>query len=194
VVRLLALLVAIAAVALGLPGVAPATVLVTPEGSGIDGALQRCADRNPLAGVPIVTIDTTYVGLADRDGYAWPGTYVVSLSTAADCATLLHELGHEFDYHVLTDYDRVFVMRTLGLHGDWRQPVNSPHEQFAELYMMAATHRTWQTENIAIGYGLADSMARNDRGKFAVLRSWLVNYDRFIRDQTGRPVGFKPRR
>jgi hypothetical protein len=57
---------------------------------------------------------------------------------------LYHELGHRFDYRMPTRV-RTQFMRLMGFDGEWRNPPNSPHEQFAEAYAICARGR-WPSE------------------------------------------------
>lgn len=177
---------ALAALTLAAPASAHVQ-LTTPAGAPAGGTAQACANRVQTATVATVTLSTDNPYAIARQAYAIPGTIFMPTEWAslADCGDLWHELGHQFDYARLTDYDRDRIMRALHLHGAWRQPVNSPHEQFAEVYRIAATHATLP-QDVSMAYGLHVSP-----NTFAMLRSWLVNYDRAVRDEQGRPTALR---
>lgn len=50
-----------------------------------------------------------------------------------------HEMGHVYDWSMLTDADREVLTRRFGLTGLWVQDVwDSPHEHFARVYAACA--------------------------------------------------------
>lgn len=51
---------------------------------------------------------------------------------------LLHELGHQFDFQVLTDYQRDKFRWLVGSDNAWAEDPDSPAEQFAEAYSICA--------------------------------------------------------
>lgn len=171
---------------------ASATLLVRPDGTAVSGNLQRCANTNPLPSVPTVVVDTTNPYDQNEAAYTVPGTIYIDPAQAT-CGDLRHELGHQFDYAYLTDATRSYIMRALGLHGDWRQPANSPHEQFAELYRMASEHRS--VRGISLNGGPLRTQGGYDLTPtpytFRVLRMWLVNWDRIVRSSDGQPIAFR---
>lgn len=54
--------------------------------------------------------------------------------------TLYHELGHVFDYTVMTDAARGEFGRIVHDTRPWRSAKNSPHEKFAQAYAACAMH------------------------------------------------------
>ncbi len=55
--------------------------------------------------------------------------------------TFLHEVGHIFDYRVMTERARDAFRALVGDPRPWRSEVDSSHERFAEAYMFCARHR-----------------------------------------------------
>lgn len=49
-----------------------------------------------------------------------------------------HETGHQFDYTRLDDGERKRFRRAIRDDRPWHSSPNSPHEQFAEAYMVCA--------------------------------------------------------
>lgn len=50
----------------------------------------------------------------------------------------LHELGHSFDYLVMTEWARARFLKIIRDSPPWHAPANSPHEQFAEAWAFCA--------------------------------------------------------
>ena len=77
---------------------------------------------------------------------------------------LYHEMGHLYDYFVLTEATR---QRFLSLRQDrrpWRSAPNSPHEQFAEAYAFCATGRApLFAGRVLGGYGYTPSLRAHKR-------------------------------
>lgn len=67
----------------------------------------------------------------------------------------LHEVGHHFDYQVMTDGDRDYFRGLIGDSRPWRADGgNSPHEVFAEAWRACAQYRTRPPAQIGgWGYG-----------------------------------------
>lgn len=65
-----------------------------------------------------------------------PSDKTVYFVGALDRTMRGHELGHAFDFQVLTDGDRTYFMRVMGLHGPWNNPGADPNpiEAFADWY------------------------------------------------------------
>lgn len=55
---------------------------------------------------------------------------------------LSHELGHRFDYRVMTDRARDAFRALVGDPRPWRTSPNSPHEKFAEAYGLCLRRRS----------------------------------------------------
>jgi hypothetical protein len=72
-----------------------------------------------------------------------------------DRLTLYHELGHVFDYVTLGDDTRSAFRSIVHDRRAWRSAPNSPHEQFAEAYSLAARFgRRWRrARRYRGGYG-----------------------------------------
>jgi hypothetical protein len=51
---------------------------------------------------------------------------------------ILHEIGHLYDRTAMPEWAREEFLRIMGEARAWRTPPNSPHEQIAEAYLMAA--------------------------------------------------------
>jgi hypothetical protein len=133
----------VALVLLALLAVAPAAHAVTIVGS--DGGplfdpFQRWADRSAMptpTGKVTVLLHTDACGDAAACTTSLPPT--IWFGKDADRGDFLHELGHQFDYSVMTDAARGSFMRILGLTGAWRSSGPNPtHERFAEAYRMCA--------------------------------------------------------
>jgi hypothetical protein len=69
----------------------------------------------------------------------WPGGPIYLDPEWGDTSTLLHELGHQFDYQAMHDPQRDAFRRLTEDSRPWRTSPNSPHEQFAEAYQLCAT-------------------------------------------------------
>jgi hypothetical protein len=65
-----------------------------------------------------------------------PSTHDIYLSSHWNRRDLYHELGHQFDYWLLTPEDRMSFQTIMGDHRDWQSTPNSPHEQFAEAFAL----------------------------------------------------------
>lgn len=66
--------------------------------------------------------------------------------------TLTHELGHRFDYRVMTARSRAAFKRMIGDRRPWRSAPNSPHEKFAEAYGLCARRQAIRRA-LSLGYG-----------------------------------------
>lgn len=93
-----------------------------------------------LAHSHLPTPDIT-IRVEDRDCYeyggsscAWRETSTMYLSPEDNRKAFFHELGHFFDYSVMTDAARQRFLRLRGDEREWVSPPNSPHEQFASVY------------------------------------------------------------
>jgi hypothetical protein len=132
-----------ALVAVALLAAAPAAHAITVVGT--DGApafdpFQRWADRSAMPTPPgkvTIDLDTTTCDGAVACTTSLPPT--IWFGPLADRGDFLHELGHQFDYYVMTDASRASFMRIAGVRGPWRTDgANPPHERFAEAYRMCA--------------------------------------------------------
>lgn len=68
---------------------------------------------------------------------------VVYVAETGDRETLQHELGHDFDERYLTDDDRRWLARKVGLHRHpWRRAPGqeSSSERFADVYAACTMH------------------------------------------------------
>ena len=99
------------------------------------------SDQRPCSGAP----STVYWNPAWPDPAAWE-----------------HELGHLFDYQVLTDADRAAFQRIVGVTGAWRPGTGAagPAEYFAVAYSQCALHRTVRRSN-TLGYGYRTTPRRH---------------------------------
>lgn len=80
-----------------------------------------------------------------------------------------HELGHQFDYFVMTDEARERFLAIMRDDRAWRSTPESPHERFAEAWRLcAATRRLPQYYNAAYGLKLTP---RQFRRLCALIRS-----------------------
>lgn len=177
--RRLLLIIALALVA---PAAASAhTTLVTPDGQPIGGRWQQWVDRS-LVPTPDATLVVSFTNPSDssRAAYFTPdeskSTLYVPDPAKITRHMLLHELGHFYDYSLLTDTGRAAIMRFVlaGLR-EWRQPGgDSAHEQFAEAFAFAATYRRWRDDGHgeSMSYGLDQVMTAR---RFRLLTVWLTN-------------------
>lgn len=78
--------------------------------------------------------------LGDVEGCAGPGWIALR---SHDANALAHELGHVFDFDVLTDQDRAEFQAIVGNARPWVDTADyweSPNEQFAEAYRDCAVY------------------------------------------------------
>jgi hypothetical protein len=133
-----------AAIAAALVAAAPAHAvnLATPDGQAIP-FYQRWVDA---AKVPTpdatVVIRPTGCPFGEEPACTWPlgpihfdhaGVAWSSDHPAEVRGTLLHELGHQYDY-LMPERARARFARIMRDARPWRTSPNSPHEQFAEAY------------------------------------------------------------
>lgn len=124
---------------LALCGQAQASTTISPD-SGTTYPYQRWVDE---ARVPTPDVTLTVVEA--------PCPYEQATGCTRDDAStiwlnpvlghrheFLHELGHQFDYHVMTDEARAQFLAIRHDTRAWRSPPDSPHEQFAEAYALCA--------------------------------------------------------
>ncbi len=141
---------------LGAVAGAEAAVLVRPDGAPVGGAWQTWVDRSkvPTAPGPVLfafdhcprAVGGCYWGYPDWDGR--PREVRISpLLTSGNGwrrEALLHELGHDFDAHVMTGAARrrfMVIMRYPT--APWRGPhgeVQPPIERFADAYSECAIY------------------------------------------------------
>lgn len=129
------------------------------------GATKVVGDSDRLAQIErwidhsrVPTPDGT-ITVEDRDCYefggsscAWRETATIYLDPEDNRAVFMHELGHFFDYWVMTDAARRQVLRLAGDTREWISPPNSPHERFAEKYAYLATHGRRHMGKPRLGY------------------------------------------
>jgi hypothetical protein len=112
------------------------------------GAASPALANGQPPGLPAPPQVTVVVGTPP--GWTGPFTAASADSTVwraprVDRFTFQHELGHVFDYELLTDADRAYFTRLMRLHGDWTQAGSwqlgqwqgggrSPDEWFADWY------------------------------------------------------------
>lgn len=112
------------------------------------------------------------VSLDARGGRAFVriGEAKVNLNPDSDRATVLHELGHVYEHRMPAWARDAFLEEVMAEERDfWAPGGNSPHEQFAEAYSIAARGYTSTTGPRYIGYGLYMGPKRMARFK-ALLR------------------------
>ena len=119
---------------------AQAVTLVLPDGTERPQPYQGWADELKLPTTPgVVTLRLDGDGCpAVACALAQPAT--IWHLAGARRGDFHHELGHHFDYTVMTPDARGAFMEVMGLVGRaWRERGgNSPHERFAEAYRMCA--------------------------------------------------------
>lgn len=123
--------------------------------------------------------------------------------------TLKHELGHLYDGQNLTPFERQGIQQqVLANNQPWYDTTltnqqlaaganmanPSPAELFADAYSYLLRNRSRVSppdgkphRRVTGGYNGGVPLS-----KLEMLRSWLVNRDRVIRDAEGRPVAFRP--
>ncbi len=120
-----------------LPATAQATVITGPTQRTTQ--IERWLTHSHL---PTPDVE---VSVEDRDCYeyggsscAWRDSDTIYLSPEDGRKEFFHELGHFFDYTVLSDASRARFLRIMGDDREWISPPNSPHEQFAVVYRYLA--------------------------------------------------------
>lgn len=89
---------------------------------------------------PVQVVFTWCPWAQTRPGCTSPGTHVVYWGDG-DPFTLLHEMGHQLDYWVMTDADRNGFRAIMHDKRPWRASGgDSPHERFAEAYAWCALY------------------------------------------------------
>lgn len=175
------LLAALAALALAAPASAR-TVLVDTSGQPLGGRWQSWVDKS-LMPTPDRTLTVSFTnpsGTTDHPAYFQPDvstdTLFVPPPAQLDRHQILHEIGHFYDYTLLSDVDREAIMRSvLGGGRDWRiHSPSSAHEQFAEAFAFEAEHRCWRDDAYgeSVAYYLDEVMTPR---AFRLLRTWLTN-------------------
>lgn len=122
---------------------ANATVITGPEGQ-VSRPYQRWADiaRVPTPTGTVVVDASGCPGLPLNPGCTLPWWPIYLDAKIPDLrAHFLHELGHQFDYRVMTTTARRSFGRIFRDPRSWRQSPNSLHEQFAEAYRYCARYR-----------------------------------------------------
>lgn len=124
-----------------------------------------------------------------------------------DPHALNHELGHLYDRQNLTDWDRQQLGQIFGKGRPWKwandqEAKNAaagtvPNEEaFAQAYSWLKLHKeqitrpTDKSDKAFLDYG--GRVIAPSKSKLELIRSMLINHDRFVRDATGKPIGFKP--
>lgn len=165
-------LIAATAISLLLASTATAgTLLVDQNDHPVGGEWQAWVDHayvpTPPGKVTLIFAPIPYWG-ASASGCAYPDRIYIDPSALSRQPSalwpyvLLHELGHVYDYRVLTDTQRVRFMalwnRTrpgMSVHDAWWYGSNDPtasrpvDEWFAEAYRIAALNRTW-SQKVAV--------------------------------------------
>jgi hypothetical protein len=159
---LLALLVATAG-SLAATSVTQAATLVLPDGSQ---APKRFTTWTAQVKMP--TAPGTIGLRLDGEGCnavacASPAPATIWFTPRADREDFVHELGHHFDYSVMTDQARAGFQHIMGLDGRaWRSAPNSPHEKFAEAYRMCS-NSPGSPDLTRWGYGYQPTTAQHRR-------------------------------
>lgn len=121
-----------------LPSVAGAET--TPVGSQRDSQLLRWIRRSKLPTPPVTVTVEDHDCFPAGSSCTFPGTTTIYLNPDDGRQVFMHELGHQFDYAVMSDADREKFLELHKLDREWRSPPNSPNEQFASVYAWLATH------------------------------------------------------
>jgi hypothetical protein len=108
-------------------------------------ALQGWIDASYVPVAPVLVI--VHLGACYDGGRTctYPGSPWIWLNEPPNemRVAFAHELGHVFDYFVLTDANRLTFRRLVGDTRPWRSTGgNSPHEKFAEAYGLCFRHLT----------------------------------------------------
>lgn len=152
--------VALAAVVLALvfPAAAAADLRVLLDGAP-SPALQGWVDASevPVAGGLLQAFSGPCVDGRLNPCTTTPGDRVWLSSAVVPLAqkrlVFSHELGHRFDYRVMTPAARDAFRALIGTRRPWRAAPNSPHEQFAEAYGLCLRHRVIARDRDAGNYG-----------------------------------------
>ncbi len=169
------LIAALAAVAL-LPASADAATLIYDDGTPAL-ALQAWVDAS-FAPVPAGLVMIQRRGCVDSAGVTrsctWAPGSVIGLQEPDPSnlrVTLLHELGHRFDFLRMNAAARQAFQQTMHISGRWDElraddllvELTSPQEQFAEAYGLCARFQALRrTRRIAI-YGYAPTPRQHRR-------------------------------
>jgi hypothetical protein len=166
------------------------SIIVHPDGSPFPQA-QRVIDA-ALVPTPNLTI-TLVVGSApcSRSCTADDGTHTIWL-TRLDAPTLLHEVGHQFDY-LMPDTTRAAFVAIMHDGRAWRSAPSSPHEQFAETYRLCAEHGNTSPHagGDGGGYAYAPTLAQH-RAVCALIRSTATTLGFTPAPPLARPPAKKP--
>ena len=121
----------------------------------------------------------------EEAGCAWPEqdgqpvhVFVLpSRDRSEDRRTFWHELGHAYDWTVLSDVQRAKLTLLMGMRGPWsKRPMeDQPAEAFGEAYRFCAmgadrSRRAFRREDASVEYGYAVTF-RRQRGICRMLRS-----------------------
>ena len=133
---------------------AQGATVISPE-SGTSRPYQRWVNR---ARVPTPPIAVTVIGEPCPTGLGRSctspdGPIYIAPSELHPRHAFYHELGHKFDYTVMTDDGRAAFEALQGDARPWRSSPNSPHEQFAEGYSICAAQKVPHLPGyVAYGY------------------------------------------
>lgn len=137
--------------ALVVPGSAQAVVLVNPDGTRLGGHWQKWADRARVP-TPPGSVVVRKGGCPNRGG-ACAGVDGIWVADN-DRGSFLHELGHIFDYRVMTEAARRRFLLIVGSPLAWRDPTSSwfdlPVERFATGWANCALGRPNATTGIIL--------------------------------------------
>lgn len=205
---MLRLLAATALAVVALPASALASTSLT--GPAVKPWMTGCVARSsvPTPDLTLRVLDTPHPGAS----YASPWTQTLYMDRldkdSGRCYTLRHEIGHVFDWVVLTnDHRHHLACRILGeasanpwwgvlnAEGRWQggEGLSSPLERFAEVYALAASVKKVGRQlmiNPSLSYGVYDLLFdRRDRFRYQRLRE-AQSYIRFIaKTASPRPSG-----
>lgn len=135
------------------PARAQAVLLINPDGSRAE-PYQTWAERAKVPTSTETLVLNLFVDLdqcSRRYGCTGANDPIVHIwrpwciGVPAKCReTLLHELGHRFDYQ-MADWRRTWFMRAASRGREWRAGHNPPHERFAEAYGLCAVSTNLKT-------------------------------------------------
>lgn len=127
-------------VALVLAAPTQASTTIAPE-SDASRPYARWVERSkvPTPDVELTVLREDCPGIPNKACAGWDYIYLAA-APGFTKQHFFHEMGHEFDYHLLTDDGRATVLGLMRSEGPWRTADGSfsPHELFAEAYSQCA--------------------------------------------------------
>jgi hypothetical protein len=153
---------------------AQAVELVNPDGSRLGGRWQAWADRAKVPTVPgpvVLTkgecprrVEGCYWGYPDWDAAPRKISIHPTLDDEDRRLALMHELGHDFDAHLMTGAARRRFLAIMGYSPPWRDDhgeLEPPIERFANAWLACALGMSYG--ELIQGYGAGSYTPENPR-------------------------------